>query len=509
MYVLDNLHEDLSRVKEKPYIEINEKELNETEDSASKRWWINHLKRENSIIVDLFHGQYRSEIYCSQCGKISITFDPYVFLGLPIPNSNYSAKFKLFIENPFKNMILIDFKFSEQSTVKDLKECITSQNKLKKVNLLILLTKQFYFKQVLKDNEVLLPFLERNDFEIICWETNYSIEDHENKLFMVSPTEIFEETSYFIMKNEIRKPFFYPKPFVISKDLKIIDLYFEIFKYYRKILNDIGKNREVDKFEANFEKNDDYLEEEYNLYQSNMSNMFKLFIFNNMSESSSIFDNKICEFCGKNCELCEFKFDQGLDIEKVCQKLKNRKYFILLIQFPIKNPAPLFELPNISYTLNKKNNFSIYDCLHTFGVGEKLEKDNAWFCNGCKKHQECTKKMDIYRTPQILIIQLKRFKMNNSNFNSIIHNQKNDALIDYPLDNLDLKEYVVDKNFNHLYDLYAISVHNGSISSGHYTAICKNRENWYLFDDSKIYKIPINQVVTESAYLLFYKRKNG
>ena len=66
-YLLDTLHEDLNRVAEKPYIEMKEKFELESDLKGSRRWWDNHLKRENSIIVDLFHGQYKSTITCPEC----------------------------------------------------------------------------------------------------------------------------------------------------------------------------------------------------------------------------------------------------------------------------------------------------------------------------------------------------------------------------------------------------------------------------------------------------------
>jgi ubiquitin carboxyl-terminal hydrolase 4/11/15 len=49
--------------------------------------WNNHLKRNDSIIVDLFQGQYKSKLVCPTCSRISITFDPFMYLSLPIPNS--------------------------------------------------------------------------------------------------------------------------------------------------------------------------------------------------------------------------------------------------------------------------------------------------------------------------------------------------------------------------------------------------------------------------------------
>lgn len=47
--------------------------------------WENHLRRNRSIVVDLFHGQLRSQVKCKTCGHISARFDPFNFLSLPLP----------------------------------------------------------------------------------------------------------------------------------------------------------------------------------------------------------------------------------------------------------------------------------------------------------------------------------------------------------------------------------------------------------------------------------------
>ena len=36
---------------------------------------------------------------------------------------------------------------------------------------------------------------------------------------------------------------------------------------------------------------------------------------------------------------------------------------------------------------------------------------------------------------------------------------------------------------NIIYDLFGISHHFGNLSFGHYTAVCKNEDKWYYFDD--------------------------
>ncbi|XP_034723887.1 ubiquitin carboxyl-terminal hydrolase 32 isoform X7 [Etheostoma cragini] len=83
-FLLDGLHEDLNRVHEKPYVELKDSDGRPDWEVASEAWE-NHLRRNRSIVVDLFHGQLRSQVKCKTCGHISARFDPFNFLSLPLP----------------------------------------------------------------------------------------------------------------------------------------------------------------------------------------------------------------------------------------------------------------------------------------------------------------------------------------------------------------------------------------------------------------------------------------
>ena len=46
--------------------------------------WEGYLAREGSPIADIFVGQFKSTIQCTQCGYTSACFDPFWDIGLPI-----------------------------------------------------------------------------------------------------------------------------------------------------------------------------------------------------------------------------------------------------------------------------------------------------------------------------------------------------------------------------------------------------------------------------------------
>ena len=89
IFVLDGLHEDLNRVLKKPVVEKNEEKNKDI--IKSKVDWNNFLLRNQSVLVDLFHGQFKSELHCpdTTCQNNSTNFDPFLFVSLPlVPHTN-------------------------------------------------------------------------------------------------------------------------------------------------------------------------------------------------------------------------------------------------------------------------------------------------------------------------------------------------------------------------------------------------------------------------------------
>ncbi|KAJ3219018.1 ubiquitin carboxyl-terminal hydrolase [Dinochytrium kinnereticum] len=84
-FLLDGLHEDLNRIKKKPYIEAPDMDGLPDHVIADKSWEI-YRARNDSAIVDLFQGEYKSRVECIECGKWSVKFDPYMFLSVPVPD---------------------------------------------------------------------------------------------------------------------------------------------------------------------------------------------------------------------------------------------------------------------------------------------------------------------------------------------------------------------------------------------------------------------------------------
>ena len=212
-------------------------------------------------------------------------------------------------------------------------------------------------------------------------------------------------------------------------------------------------------------------------------------------------------------------------------------------------------------------------CLKEFCKTQRLSLDDNWRCPRCKDFREGRQSMQLWRLPDILTFHLKRFDM------SARWREKIQTKVNFPLYGLDMSEWchenMKDSN-NHIYDLYGVVNHYGSMTGGHYIAACKatpcgknghepcvayafpspstsqlpadvfdekaangvgvggwrlksrsgNKQSsagnatsmskflaesaedvWFQFDDELVETIPAEIVPTESAYVLFYRRR--
>lgn len=161
-----------------------------------------------------------------------------------------------------------------------------------------------------------------------------------------------------------------------------------------------------------------------------------------------------------------------------------------------------------------KENPSLEDCIKLYTSEEELDSDNLLSCDGCYNRTIHKKQDSIWKLPKYMIINFKRFKMND--YGEIVG--KNTKKVEYPLE-IDMKELIDNDSkyydMDNEYYLFGVVLHNGILtaqrSGGHYRSLVRNRDDceWYLYDDDdepeRIYE---DNLVNENAYLLFYCKKN-
>ncbi|XP_029817925.1 ubiquitin carboxyl-terminal hydrolase 2 [Manacus vitellinus] len=83
-FLLDGLHSEVNRVLVRPRASTDTLD-HLPDDEKSRQMWRRYQEREDSRISDLFVGQLKSSLTCSECGYCSTAFDPFWDLSLPIP----------------------------------------------------------------------------------------------------------------------------------------------------------------------------------------------------------------------------------------------------------------------------------------------------------------------------------------------------------------------------------------------------------------------------------------
>ncbi|XP_064158532.1 ubiquitin carboxyl-terminal hydrolase 2-like [Anguilla rostrata] len=144
---------------------------------------------------------------------------------------------------------------------------------------------------------------------------------------------------------------------------------------------------------------------------------------------------------------------------------------------------------------------SLIDCVRLFTKEDVLDGDEKPTCYRCKARRKCTKKFTIQKFPKILVLHLKRFS------EARIRTSKLSTFVNFPMKDLDLREFASENRINAVYTLYAVSNHSGTTMGGHYTAYCRNptTDEWYTFNDSRVTPMSSSQVRSSDAYVLFYE----
>lgn len=169
--------------------------------------------------------------------------------------------------------------------------------------------------------------------------------------------------------------------------------------------------------------------------------------------------------------------------------------------------------------------YSLTYSLNNFSKLEHLSHQNKFYCNTCLSLQEAVKTINIKKTPEVLIINFKRFKYDEKLdrmvklFDSILYPLSlrlfNTTGRRAELAHGSSPSHDANEGFS-LYSLYALVVHiGGGPMHGHYIALCKSQGGlWFLFDDETVELVEESYVLRffgngpglASAYILFYEK---
>ena len=571
-FLLDGLHEDLNRITKKPFIETpdwlggGDKEM----VHFARQQWDLYKARNDSIIVDLFQGQYRSTLVCPACGKVSIKFDPFMYLTLPIPNTR-TWRGRVFVVpcDSAAPLVQADVQLPATATVAQLRERVAALTGVDAACLVVGEVWSHHVYRWLADYEPLRD-ISAGDY-IYLWEL-------AEPYTAPKPLRPSGRFSFFSRAEraiaDIERSFPAPQPANVA--LPVYSCIAGSGTYRRTLGEPLGLPFFVSVERAQLDAVDAVYQQVARQYVrfSRAADVEALYREAHAARSGAADDADRATpfrlyFAVPSADEAVHRGDEASDesaetLEDRVERLRDAPWPVL---YPggalfavwdrdaasVLNPVPAnhaWSAPQsmqdadfqrgtaqLSEGRRRAPKLTLDDCLDEFTKSEQLGENDLWYCPACKDFRQATKKFDLWSAPDVLVVHLKRFSAGRS------VRDKLDNYIDFPLEGFDLRDRIEGTKMlralppeppttetrisdtiavahdphddqvaadEPVYDLYAVDNHFGGLGGGHYTAFAKNPVNglWYNFDDSSVRPVAQPESVkTSAAYLLFYRRR--
>uniref|UniRef100_A0A8C7V767 Ubiquitin carboxyl-terminal hydrolase n=1 Tax=Oncorhynchus mykiss TaxID=8022 RepID=A0A8C7V767_ONCMY len=522
-FLMDGLHEDLNRVKKKPYLALQDAG-GRKDEIVAKEAWTNHRLRNDSIIVDIFHGLFKSTLVCPECAKVSVTFDPFCYLTLPLPmKKDRTMEVFLVRIDPQSRPTQYRVVVPKLGSVTDLCSALSRLSGIPAENMVVADVYNHRFHKIYRRDDGLNQIMEKDD--IFVYEV--AEEDAES---MNLPVYFRERHSKHTGGSTGTMLFGQPLLITVPRQNLAADM------LYEKVLERIGWVQSSGSGSP--------LSDGASCSSSNSSN-----------HSGTSNGNGVCEgkqqhglSKGSTPENGQSEEEDASDLEngpktKPCSSTPPKLFsFSMVNSYGTANISPLPCDGNIlklnthstvaidwdsdskklcyddqeaeAYEKHesmlqapkKKATVALRECIELFTTMETLGEHDPWYCPTCKKHQQATKKFDLWSLPRILVVHLKRFSYNRC------WRDKLDTVVDFPVRDLNMSEFVCDpKAGPYVYDLIAVSNHYGGMGGGHYTAYGKNKADgkWHYFDDSSVSAASEDQIVVSEPLQTFRSCRQG
>jgi len=225
-FLLDGLHEDMNQVTNKEYKELQEKQDNESDVEAAKRFWDFHLSRNSSIIVDLFHGQFKSTITCPKCKRVSETFDPFTTVGLPIPKLEKVEIFVVPSVN-IKKTIKLTLSVSKEALFYDIAGYINKQLEQRIGKFRCIIVKNNDLESIVKAHENI--YTSAKNKYIFCNEINEEMSNQRESF----PLFVHIRDS----QNKDGGYYSFPRMFAVTGSQTVKDFKVQLYGFTRRYFN--------------------------------------------------------------------------------------------------------------------------------------------------------------------------------------------------------------------------------------------------------------------------------
>ncbi|KAG8088141.1 hypothetical protein GUJ93_ZPchr0010g8575 [Zizania palustris] len=501
-FLLDGLHEDLNRVKKKPYIEAKDADDRPDEELAEECWNY-HKARNDSIIVDKFQGQYKSTLVCPDCKKISVTFDPFMYLSLPLP-STVTRMMNVTVFSGTGDILPMPYtvKVQKNGVCGDLVKSLSVTCCLRSNEMLLLA--EVYDHQIYRYWNLADPLIHiKDEDKLVAYKLPVGSENLLRVEIMHRTVDRYISESMF---NITRKLIGSPLVTCIPNDsTRKSDIYAAVSAVLAPFVR--AKVHSPDETAAKVNSSGPSLDGI--VLTDNGTTGEKDVSTSNVDEAAA--DDEVLPF---QLWLTDEKANKRdpIDVDSNCASRSimrllmdwsDREHEVYDIKY-MDELSVVFK-PGFMSKKNRQEAVNLFSCMDTFLKDEPLGPDDMWYCPRCKEHKQASKKLDLWRLPEILVVHLKRFSYSRYMKNKL------DTFVNFPIHDLDMSRYS-----NHsarsdqppIYELYAVINHYGGMGGGHYSAYAKlvEENSWYHFDDSHVSSVGEEEIRTPSAYVLFYQR---
>ncbi|KAJ8372031.1 hypothetical protein AAFF_G00295430 [Aldrovandia affinis] len=545
-FLLDGLHEDLNRVKKKPYLALRDDE-GRPDETVAKEAWKNHRLRNDSIIVDIFHGLFKSTLVCPECSKVSVTFDPFCYLTLPLPMKK-DRTMEVFLvcadprTRPTQHRVVVP----KLGSVADLCSALSTHSGVPAHNMVVADVYNHRFHKIYRKDDGLSNIMEKDDIFV------YEVGEEDGEMVHL-PVYFRERHTKHAGGSAGAQLFGQPLLITVPRLNLAVDLLYErvlerIGRYVKRPQVCEGRTSVSASASSSLGSSSQAASANHSAEQRvcGGSSSEGASSSTGCTTGSSQQGQQSCNgpngACGDEEEAMDHQVSPEPDVAK-CGTAEPKIFsFSMVNSYGTANIGLLPSDGNIlkinthsTVAINwdsdmrklyyddqeaeayekhesmlqqqrKKTTVALRECIQLFTTMETLGEHDPWYCPTCKKHQQATKKFDLWSLPRLLVVHLKRFSYNRC------WRDKLDTVVDFPIRDLNMSEFVCDpKATPYVYDLIAVSNHYGGMGGGHYTAFAKNEvdEKWYYFDDSSVSSATEDQIVTKAAYVLFYQRRDG
>ncbi|XP_065580761.1 ubiquitin carboxyl-terminal hydrolase 43-like [Artemia franciscana] len=528
MWLLDKVHEDLNSATKTKYKKIKNT-FGRSDEEVAAETLRNHLRCNASFIQRHFQAQFRSALSCPNCLKHSSTFDPFLCLSVPILRKTVRHFYVTVLYlNQQPREVRLGITVDGRASIQDLKAAICRDSGIDENEAVIVEIDNLGFHQT---------FLETSSIDVIDENTSLYALELPKLNYNDDGASITITWCNVLVNGDKRQRFGGPFVLQLSRETSYEDLQ----KLFLKEMSSMITHRTL------------VTRQKVPLFQMkvvDLTGVLDLSVVSYLDHSLqhplymecvdtalSIMEDQKDNIAGPTHIKLELEWDKDTMDDYIVEseeRIEDHSSVKRLTEGIEEMPVTLEE------------------CLDLYTRAERLSADDAWYCPTCNRKQEGVKTLGLWSLPDILVVHLKRFRQ-NANQRTMT---KLSTVVDFPIHALDMSSHVSPRspsslassaegepsshwlrsNWSRLskrgssrerrrpqpivfqpaikdqdiYDLYAVCNHHGTdLQGGHYTASCRNPVNgeWYSFDDTHVTQVHEKDLITSSAYLLFYQRR--